>query len=113
VLATLAIVVPVEAQLEELAADGFSVLLRESPAEDIMVFASPPCNACKSYCSIFSFIGLLPAPDECVSHITRPYLKKPKEPKKLKRNRRVALAGSPIVIRAWQQVEGWECRGQM
>ena len=48
VLATLAIVVPVEAQLEELAADGLNVHLRESPAEDIMVFASPPCNADRS-----------------------------------------------------------------
>jgi hypothetical protein len=38
VLATLAIVVPVEAQLGELAADGLSVLLEESPAKGIMVF---------------------------------------------------------------------------
>jgi hypothetical protein len=57
--------------------------------------------------------GLLPAPDECISHITRLYLKKQKEVKKLKRYRRVALAGSRIFIRAWQQVEAWECRGQM
>jgi hypothetical protein len=78
-----------------------------------MLFALPPCNADRSYCSNFSLIGLLPAPDECISHITRLYLKKLKEPKMLKRYRHTALAGSRTFIRAWQQVEGWECRGQM
>ena len=78
-----------------------------------MAFASQPCNTGRSYCSNISFIGLLPAPDECISHITRLNLKKLKEPKKLNRYLHVALAGSRIFIRAWQQVEGWECRGQM
>jgi hypothetical protein len=87
--------------------------LSETPAEYLIVFASPPCNAGRSYCSNFSLHGLLPAPDECMSHITRLYLKKLKEPKKLKRYLHVALAGSRIFLRAWQQVEGWECRGQM
>jgi len=58
-------------------------------------------------------MGLLPAPDECISHITRLYLKTPKEPKKLKYYLHVALADSRIFIRVWQQVEGWECGGQM
>jgi hypothetical protein len=62
----------------------------------------PPCNAGRSYCSNFSFIGLLPAPNDCVSHITRLKLKK------LKRYRHVALAGSRVFIRAVQLVNGWE-----
>jgi hypothetical protein len=75
-----------------------------------MVFASPPCNAGRSYCSNFGFMGLLPAADESISHITRLYLNKLKELKKLKRYRRVALAGSRVFIRAVQQVNGWENR---
>jgi hypothetical protein len=70
-------------------------------------------NVGRSYCSNFSFIGLLPAPDECISHITRLYLKKLKELKKLKRHRHVTVAGSRVFIRAAQQVEAWECREQM
>ena len=58
----------------------------------------------------FSFIGLLPAPHEGMSHFTRLYLKKLKELKKLKRYRHVALAGSRVFIRAVQQVNGWEDR---
>ena len=73
-----------------------------------MVFASPPCNAGRSYCSNFSFIGLLPPPNEGISHITRLYLKKLKELKKLKRYRRVVLPGSRVFIRAVQEVNGWE-----
>ena len=94
---------------------GIALKLRlsKTPTEDIMVFASPPCNAGRSYCSNFSFIGLLPAPDECISHITRLYLKKLKELKKLKRYRRLALAGSRVFIRAVQQVNGWENKRYM
>jgi len=94
---------------------GLDLMLRlsETPTEDIMVFASPPCNAGRSYCSSFSFIGLLPAPDECISHITRLYLKKLKELKQLKRYHHVALAGSRIFIRAVQQVNGWEDKRHM
>jgi hypothetical protein len=87
--------------------------LNETPTEDIMAFASPPCKPGRSYCSNFSFIILLLAPDECINHITRLYLKKLKELKRLKRYVHVALAGSRIFIRAWQHVGGWECRGQM
>jgi hypothetical protein len=87
--------------------------LNMTPAEDIMLFASPPCNPGRSYCSNFSFIGLLPAPNEGISHFTRLYLKKLKELKKLKRYRRVVLAGSRVFIRAVQQVNGWENRRHM
>jgi hypothetical protein len=87
--------------------------LSKKPAEDIMLFASPPCNAGRSYCSNFSFIGLLPTPNEGINHITRLYLKKLKGLKKLKRYRRVALAGSRVFIRAVQQVNGWENRRHM
>jgi hypothetical protein len=82
--------------------------LSNTPAEDIMLFASPPCNAGRSYCSNFSFIGLLPAPDECISLITRLYLNKLKDLKKLARYRRTVLAGSRVFVRAVQQVNGWE-----
>jgi hypothetical protein len=94
---------------------GIDLMLSVSgtPSEDIMVFASPPCNAGRSYCSNFSFIGLLPAPNEGISHIRRLYLKKLKELKKLKRYRRVALAGSRVFIRAIQQVNGWENKRYM
>jgi hypothetical protein len=78
-----------------------------------MLFASPPCNAGRSYCSNFSFIGLLSAPNEGISHIIRLYLRKLKELKKLKRYRHVTLAGSRVFIRAVQQVNGWENRRHM
>jgi hypothetical protein len=78
-----------------------------------MLFASPPCNAGKSYCSNFSFIGLLPAPNEGISRITRLYLKKLKEPKKLKRYRHPTLPGSRVFIRAAQEVNGWENKRYM
>jgi hypothetical protein len=81
--------------------------------EDIMLFASPPCNAGKSYCSNFSFIGLLTAPNEGISRITRLYLKKLKEPKKLKRYRHPTLPGSRVFIRAAQEVNGWENKRYM
>ena len=87
--------------------------LSEAPKEDIMVFASPPCNAGRSYCSNFGFMGLLPAADESISHITRLYLRKLRELKKLKRYRHVALAGSRVFVRAVQQVNGWEDKRHM
>jgi len=43
----------------------------------------------------------------------RPYLKELIELKKLKRYRRVTLAGSRIFIRAVQQVNGWENKRYM
>ena len=60
---------------------GFALMLSlsETPAEDIMVFASPPCSAGREYCSIFSFLGLLPAGPGAERDITKQYLKKLKE----------------------------------
>jgi hypothetical protein len=84
--------------------------LNETPATDIRVFASPPCNDSRSYCSNFNFIGLLPASDECLTHIIRLYLKKLKELKRLKHYRHVTLAGSRVFMRAVQQVKGWETK---
>ena len=63
--------------------------------------------------SNFGFIGLLPAADESVSDITRLYLRKLRELKKLKRYRHVALAGSRVFVRAVQQVNGWEDKRHM
>jgi hypothetical protein len=74
-----------------------------SPAEDIMIFASPPYSAGRQYCGDYRFLGLLPAPVEHVSDITRLYMKKYGVPP----------ANTRVFIRAWQQVDGWECRGQM
>ena len=74
-----------------------------SPAEDIMVFASPPYSAGRQYCSDYRFIGLLPDAVEHLSDITRLYVKKFGVPP----------ANTRIFIRAWQQVDGWERRGQM
>jgi hypothetical protein len=87
--------------------------ISQPPAEDIMVFASPPCSAGRSYCSNFSFLCLLPAPAECLNDLTRLYLKKLNEWKKLKRYRGVALPGSRIFIRTWQQWNGWENKAFM
>jgi hypothetical protein len=58
----------------------------------------------------FTFIGLLPAPNECVSQATRLNFKKLKELKKLKRHRHVARESSRIFIRTVQQVNGWADR---
>ena len=73
------------------------------PTEDIMVFASPPYRAGRAYCGDYRFLGLLPAPVEHASDITRLYVKKYGVPQ----------ANTRVFIRAWQQVNGWECRGQM
>ncbi len=74
-----------------------------SPAEDLMVFASPPYSAGRSFCADFRFLGLLPAPIEHVSDITRLYIAKYGVPP----------VNTRVFIRVWQQVDGWECRGQM
>lgn len=72
-------------------------------AGDIMVFASPPFNAGRGYCSDYRFIGLLSTSGEHAGEITRLYLRKYGVPP----------PNSRIFIRAWQQVDGWEFRGQM
>jgi hypothetical protein len=73
-----------------------------------MSFASPPRIARRSCWRNFSLIGLLPAPDECISHITRLYLTKLKGLRKPQRHRPAALAGSRAFIRAVQQVDACE-----
>jgi len=72
-------------------------------AQEIMVFASPPQSAGRSCCGDFRFLGLLPAPVESLSDITRLYIKKFGVPP----------PNSRIFIRVWPQVDGWECRGEM
>ena len=86
-------------------ADSVALKLNISgtPSEDIMVFASPPQSAGRAYCGDYRFLGLLPAPVEHLSDITRLYIRKYGVPP----------ANTRIFIRTWQQVEGWECRGQM
>jgi len=86
-------------------ADSLALKLsvRSTPAEDIMVFASPPQSAGRAYCGDYRFLGLLPAPVKHLSDITRLYIRKYGVPP----------ANARIFIRVWQQVDGWECRGQM
>jgi hypothetical protein len=80
--------------------EGIALKLRvsEFPEQDIMVFASPPYSRGRVFCNTFAFIGLLPAPDEQWSEITRLYLKKYGVPG----------AGWRVFIRTWPQVNGWE-----
>ena len=73
-----------------------------TPTEDIMVFASPPWKAGRTYCGDYRFIGLLPALVEHVSEITRLYIKKFGVPP----------PNTRVFIRTWQVVDGWEDRGQ-
>lgn len=83
--------------------------LRKAPAEDILVFASPPRNAGRVYNSDYGFIGILPASDGTESDITELYLTKLKEWRKLKdKNYQVPLAGAKVFVQAVQQVNGWE-----
>jgi hypothetical protein len=70
----------------------------ERPTAYMMVFGSPPCKAGRSYCSNFSFLGLLPAPEAGVSDITKLYRKKHGLPP----------VGWRVFIRTKQQVDGWE-----
>jgi hypothetical protein len=85
--------------------DGVALKLGVSglPAKDIMVFASPPSKAGWQYCGDYRFLGLLPLPVKGWSDITRLYFKKFGVPPPHTR----------VFIRTWQQVDGWEDRGQM
>jgi hypothetical protein len=77
--------------------------------EDLMVFAWAPCNPGVDKNSHYAFLGLLPAPARGESDITKLYLKKLKEWRKLKhKSYHIPLEGSRIFIRVWQQVNGWE-----
>jgi hypothetical protein len=71
--------------------------------EEIMVFASPPLSAGRGYCGDYRFLGLLPAPVEHLSDITRLYIQKFGVPP----------PNSRIFIRVWPEVDGWECRGEV
>jgi hypothetical protein len=80
-----------------------------SPLEDLMVFAWAPCNAGVDKNTHYAFLGLLPAPVRGESDITKLYLRKLKEWRKLQpRCYHIPLEGSRIFIRVWQQVNGWE-----
>ena len=87
------------------AGKGMALELRVNgtPAEEIMVYASPPQNAGRQYCGDFRFLGLLPAPIECLSDITRLYIKKYGVPP----------PNTRIFVRTWQVVDGWENKGAM
>ncbi len=74
-----------------------------TPAAEIMVYASPPWKAGRQYCGDFRFLGLLPAPIEGMSDITRLYIK----------THGVPPPNTRIFIRVWQEVDGWENRGAM
>jgi len=79
------------------------------PLEDLMVFAWAPCNAGVGKNSLYAFLGLLPPPVNGESDITKLYLKKLKEWRRLKHKRyHTPLEGSRVFIRVWQQVNGWE-----
>jgi hypothetical protein len=85
--------------------NGLSLKLgvSETPHEEIMVFASPPWKAGRTYCGDYRFLGLLPTPVKGVSNITRQYIEKFGMPP----------PNTRVFIRTWQQVDGWEDRGQM
>jgi hypothetical protein len=77
--------------------------------EDLMVYAWVPCNAGVDKNGLYVFLGLLPAPVRGESDITKLYLMKLKEWRKLKDKRyHIPLEGSRIFIRVWQQVNGFE-----
>ena len=76
--------------------------------EDLMVFAWAPCNPGVSRNSHYAFLGLVPAPIKGESDITKLYLKKLEEWRRLKpRSYHLPLEGSRVFLRVWQQVNGW------
>ena len=76
--------------------------------EDLMVFAWAPCNAGVDKNSHYAFLGLLPAPVRGECDITKLYLEKLKEWRKLKgKSYHIPLERSRIFIRVWQQLNGW------
>jgi hypothetical protein len=79
------------------------------PLEDLMLYAWAPCNAGVAKNSKYVFLGLLPAPTKGEIDITKLYLAKLKEWRKLRdRCYHIPLEGSRVFIRVWQQVNGWE-----
>jgi hypothetical protein len=84
------------------------------PLEDLMVYAWAPCNPPVQMPRNWSFLGLLPAPVRGESDITKLYLRKLEEWRKLKnRKYHVPLEGSRIFVRVWQQMNGWENQSGM
>lgn len=83
--------------------EGLALKLRlsERPTQDIMVFASPPRSRGQVFCETYAFLGLVPAPVECESEITRLYIEKYGVPP----------VGSRVFIRTWPQENGWEGKG--
>jgi len=79
------------------------LIVKGTPSADIMVFASPPWKAGRTYCGDYRFIGLLPTPVNGWSDITRLYIKKFGMPP----------PNTRVFIRTWQVVDGWEDRAQM
>jgi hypothetical protein len=79
------------------------------PLEDLMVFAWAPCRPGSLKNSHYAFLGLLPPPVKGESDITRLYLAKLKQWRRLPhRSYHIPLEGSRIFIRVWQQINGWE-----
>jgi hypothetical protein len=79
------------------------------PHEDLMVFAWAPRNAGVKKNTHYAFLGLMPAPVRGESDITKLYLKKLEEWRRLKdKSYHLPLEGSRVFLRVWQQVNGWE-----
>ena len=98
--------------------DGIALKVKVSPdvrwedrpaLEDLMVYAWAPCNAGVDKNSHYAFLGLLSRPVRGEIDITKLYLKKLKEWRKLKdKSYHIPLEGARIFIRVWQQVNGFE-----
>jgi hypothetical protein len=82
----------------------------ERPAlEDLMVYAWTPCRPGVRRNSHYAFLGLLPAPVKGEWDITRLYLNKLKEWRRLENAiYHIPLEGSRVFVQVWQQVNGWE-----
>ena len=85
-----------------------------APVNDIMVFGLPPRRAGQGPRGNYAFLGLLPPPKGGESEITKMYLTKLKEWRRLKSAQyQVPLEGARICIRTWPQDNGWEGKGWM
>jgi hypothetical protein len=80
--------------------DGLALKLSIAnvPAEDIAVYASPPCSRGRRRCWDLRLLGLLPTPDRGASDITTLYLIKYGKPS----------AGQRIFIASRQHLNGWQ-----
>jgi hypothetical protein len=88
--------------------------VRAAPVNDIMVFGSPPRHPGQGPGGNYAFLGLLPPPKGGESEITKLYLTKLKEWRRLKSAQyQVPLEGARICIRTWPQDNGWEGKGWM